>query len=298
VDANAHPGDAEATVLYLRKNATTNAWEPTLVGVGRDEHDRFVFAKFNFLYHPDLKPWLFNAWPHFRMTAWLEPRIEGTGLTYHAFHPIVYYSASKQHAYLDAFGDVDDSPYSKWGCCDDVNGAGPARLAEIWGCRFNGSPLPYGNNVGEWTPQYHKGDTHSCRSDIERDLGFSQRWCVERHPPKTFVNLLDECAQDGKGEWWFRHENAWELAMSFVGGHLPTIHSFDVMIPCSNANSEACWDAMRGFLLDPSNAVPPGDPPSEYVLCRNFFAGDPSSLRNKWYPRLTTDENDPHCCER
>lgn len=306
--SNAHVGDSEATILLLERNPRTDAWEPSFILVGDPEEPAEYL--FNYNHFPEVKDAFGLLAEHYRMeNCHALPKMSsefygvsdscpGSG-----FHPPVFYSASKNHPFLHAYGDVIHSPHSDFGCCDDVNGAGVRRLADIHGCRFNGVLLPFGNNVGEVTP------SAACDEIIINAYGYSQRWCVERHHPSKFVNLLDECVHDSQGDWWFRHENAWELALHFAGGY-PFSADYCSEV-CANYNwwlqhhqpweqypnwadpcfvlSQQCdpgcalvppqvddgsgwWDAMRDFLSAPEETPPPGDPSGGYRCLRNKTA--------------------------
>ncbi len=62
-------------------------------------------------------------------------------------HPVIYFSADKHHLHLTTDGDDEDSPYSKWGCNDNVDGQGVQFLVDLKSVRGTG------NNVGE--PEHH-----------------------------------------------------------------------------------------------------------------------------------------------
>lgn len=70
-------------------------------------------------------------------------------------HPVIYLSAHKHHQYFDTHNDEENSPYSDWGCNDDVNGQGPTVWAHLL------SPTNRPNNAGEpeaHSAQYFVGD--------------------------------------------------------------------------------------------------------------------------------------------
>ncbi len=50
---------------------------------------------------------------------------------YQESHPIMFMSGHKHHTYLNTAYDGSDSPYSNWGCNDDVNGLGPQILPTL-----------------------------------------------------------------------------------------------------------------------------------------------------------------------
>ncbi len=61
-------------------------------------------------------------------------------------HPIIYLSAHKHHQFFDTRYDHEDSPYSAWGCNDDVNGRGIKKYGTI---RNQVTVYNNVNNVGE-----------------------------------------------------------------------------------------------------------------------------------------------------
>jgi hypothetical protein len=78
------------------------------------------------------------AWPAHKRVEW-----------YRDTHARIYMSSHKHHQFFDTSMDGEDSPYSKWGCNDDVNGRGARILPSLV------SPLPdrRPSNVGE--PEAH-----------------------------------------------------------------------------------------------------------------------------------------------
>lgn len=64
-------------------------------------------------------------------------------------HPRLYLSGSKHHQYFNREYDEQDSPYSAWGCADDVDGDGARFFPNLRSV----ADLQGGNNLGE--PEAH-----------------------------------------------------------------------------------------------------------------------------------------------
>lgn len=124
--------------------------------------------------------------------TWDNVRFEGS-------HAVIYMSAHKHHQYFDTYNDEDDSPYSDWGCNDDVNGQGAHILPNLI------SPYPdkRSNNVGE--PELHK---YFMRDDIPEFFAKATRInlltedVANEHPnAKYFINSLDVFGYPGERAW-------------------------------------------------------------------------------------------------
>jgi hypothetical protein len=100
-------------------------------------------------------------------------------------HPIIYMSAHKHHQYFSTAYDGKNSPYSSWGCNDDVNGRG----VQVFPNLISPYPDQRPNNVGE-------GYT---------SLGEP---APDAHSPEYFINSL--------GAFGYPGENAWSTKY-FVG---------------------------------------------------------------------------------
>jgi hypothetical protein len=73
---------------------------------------------------------------------------------YQQSHPVIYFSAGKHHHFFDTRFDCEDSPYSSWGCNDNVDGKGVQKIAVIAvGESTSFTDYPHWNNVGE--PKTH-----------------------------------------------------------------------------------------------------------------------------------------------
>ena len=83
-------------------------------------------------------------------------------------HPIMFIAASKHHQHLTAADDDHDSPYSDWGCNDNVNGAGAKVLVNLTSIGSTGGPY---NNLGE--PEAHPS------SSFVGDLKVNNAWVFQ-----------------------------------------------------------------------------------------------------------------------
>lgn len=64
-------------------------------------------------------------------------------------HPVIFMSGHKHHEYFDTSNDHQNSPYSEWGCNDDVNGQGAAFLSDVQSIHGEDPKAGTYNNVGE-----------------------------------------------------------------------------------------------------------------------------------------------------
>lgn len=98
-------------------------------------------------------------------------------------HVNIYMSAHKHHQYFGTGYDHKDSPYSSWGCNDDVNGRGVQILPELYGevC----------HNVG-----ISGGVRRVACQNMPHNVGEP-----EAHSPAFFVSELDSFGYKGENAW-------------------------------------------------------------------------------------------------
>lgn len=129
---------------------------------------------------PDGRTWTLASVQNARFIWPLKPAEFWPNRAGRLTHPVIYMSGHKHHQYFDTSSDGDGSPYSSWGCNDDVNGKG-ARVVPSLRSPVPGSSASRPNNVGE----------------------------PEAHDPAHFIGDLSAFGYPGEGAW---------SAKSFKGG--------------------------------------------------------------------------------
>jgi hypothetical protein len=129
-----HPGDNDKAAYVLESANGGVTWHLVEVHVSKNPTPTMPYRGKIVWPHPEDSPGGSKA-------GWLETS------SANPTRPRIYQSASKHHQYLHA-GDWKDSPYSNWGCADDVNGDGTQVSP---GLKSVGLPSDRWNNVGEPT---------------------------------------------------------------------------------------------------------------------------------------------------
>ncbi len=272
--SNSHAGDVVTAVLWVERKPPFQVWEPTYLGIWKYYSVNLLYYQYDtFSAGAGQEP----TWGH-PILACQSSAMWLSDCPPKGFNPIVYLSASKHHPYLDAFGDVDDSPYSTWcgwwcdsgpfpymACCDDVNGMGARVLADIEALRsFIYGVHPFGNNVGEpsYTVERCNSDALQSRDwtgcqDEQHSHPLSERFCTHNHPPAKFVNIIGWLPEGPASH--FRWEDVWEDEMDFAGG-LDRFPSTAPPITCvlsPNAWDDAAtyWECLRMYLTGANPSV-------------------------------------------
>ncbi len=310
-----HPGDVEAVTVRLESSYIDGytVWKPTVVEVSRFyalnpgrymPADVAIEGKAGGLY-PYYYPWIRTCQD---LRAWASPanNIGGfLGVDWEipignlfeecapdGFNPLVFLSAHKHHVYLALQPWKEFASYhSDYQCCDDLDGARPLKvIANLDTC----PGLPYGNNVGEFTP------SEECRPffDLPEESVLHQRYCVNRHHPAFFVNVLDGCAAGQAGQQVYPHENVWEEEVSFCGGCEVIAPGYLSCAPTCGpkpASSDEFWSDLNEFLsslpwpLPPDFRAPPLKLPDDYRAWREGACSDTPRLVTK-FPRVVSAE--------
>lgn len=123
-------------------------------------------------------------------------------------HPVIYMSAHKHHTYLDTSYDGEDSLYSKYGCDENLNGAG----ARIWPDLISPLTDKRPNNAGE--PELHSYERLRIWEkpkpgyylDTAEPSGFTAALVFRSDLPeaKYFIDDLDAHGYSGEKAWSFK----------------------------------------------------------------------------------------------